>query len=406
MIRKHLAAFLAGLFVASSVALSAQTGIMSTTTGVVYVRSITGVTLNNSTFTGQSKFADGTAAAPSITFASDTDTGRYSDGANSFIESLGGVARVRQTTASINLANTHLFGWTSGAVDGTGLDTVLLRDAANTLALRNGAAQQFFRIGQASHYLTISKDAGLNYADISTFSTAPLGFGTDNTRRWALSASGHLEALGDYKIATGAGTAAAPGITFASSPSTGFFFAQAGSTVGLSMGGTVTHRYSSNSYELLSDNATIYLGSAFDTSAARAAARVLALGPTTGVRLNWATADKLVTSDFAGDNPFAIAHADWGTTLSAEGVSYANDEVRSIGAGGGFLSITISEDSQTCLAVVRAGGAGVRLIDSASGLCTVTATTGSAVNVYGSGGVTYIENKRGGTRTIKALVEG
>lgn len=57
---------------------------------------------NNPTFTGQGKFANGTAAAPSITFTSDTTSGIYHDpaiGANSVIISSGGF---RTITIGIN----------------------------------------------------------------------------------------------------------------------------------------------------------------------------------------------------------------------------------------------------------------------------------------------------------------
>jgi hypothetical protein len=58
MLKQKLAAFLVGVLVASGVAVvQAQTGTMVTTTGVVYVRSISNVTLTNPTVTGNLRFS-------------------------------------------------------------------------------------------------------------------------------------------------------------------------------------------------------------------------------------------------------------------------------------------------------------------------------------------------------------
>jgi hypothetical protein len=80
-------------------------------------------------------FADGTAAAPSITFASQTgvgfrlasSTGTYwvaNSGDNGFL-STGGVA----------LRNDGVFGWSSTTAPGAGNDTILCRGAANVIGI-------------------------------------------------------------------------------------------------------------------------------------------------------------------------------------------------------------------------------------------------------------------------------
>ena len=60
------------------------------------------------------------------------------------------------------------FGWASGAASSGSFDTILLRDAANTLALRNGAAAQTFNVygtytsGTSYERLTLSAPSAAN----------------------------------------------------------------------------------------------------------------------------------------------------------------------------------------------------------------------------------------------------
>lgn len=67
------------------------------------------------TFTGQAGFADGSAAAPSITFSADLDTGLYRPTTNVLAVTAGGTERARFTTTSLetNVANLYVNG-TSG----------------------------------------------------------------------------------------------------------------------------------------------------------------------------------------------------------------------------------------------------------------------------------------------------
>lgn len=60
----------------------------------------------NATFTGNALVGNGTAAAPSLTFASDTGTGMYRVGANSLGLSAGGALRVTVSTTALTLAST------------------------------------------------------------------------------------------------------------------------------------------------------------------------------------------------------------------------------------------------------------------------------------------------------------
>ncbi len=51
-----------------------------------------GATINNATFTGQSLFADGSQAAPSISFTSDPDTGFFWSSSGDFRATINGVS--------------------------------------------------------------------------------------------------------------------------------------------------------------------------------------------------------------------------------------------------------------------------------------------------------------------------
>lgn len=88
---------------------------------------------------------DGTAAVPSYSFIADTDTGFFRSGADAIDVSLAGTARFRFGTIGPQLASTDSLAWSSGGIGATS-DVLLLRDAANILAQRNGVNAQTFRV--------------------------------------------------------------------------------------------------------------------------------------------------------------------------------------------------------------------------------------------------------------------
>lgn len=81
-----------------------------------------------SVMTGQLKAANGTVAAPSITFGSDLDTGFYRAAANAVSLSLGGADVVTFATATASFANTAVFS--SVRVAGGFTDTLTVTNAA------------------------------------------------------------------------------------------------------------------------------------------------------------------------------------------------------------------------------------------------------------------------------------
>lgn len=141
------------------------------------------------TFTGQAKFADGTEAAPSITFVNDTSTGIFHSIAGNLDLSTEGTRRMFLNSVNIRffpnsfngrvqLSNGSSLGM--AADDGTA-DLVLERDAAGVLAQRNGTNAQvarFYRtFTDASNYERTAIQTGAGYVELAA-ETA--GTGTDD----------------------------------------------------------------------------------------------------------------------------------------------------------------------------------------------------------------------------------
>jgi hypothetical protein len=96
---------------------------------------------------------DGTAAAPSLTFASDPTKGIYSSGVNAIQFSISGAPVARISAGGISaLSDTGIFSI------GAAYDVILTRDAANVLALQNATNAQKTKIGQTS--TTVTSTAG------------------------------------------------------------------------------------------------------------------------------------------------------------------------------------------------------------------------------------------------------
>ena len=154
---------------------------------------------------------DGTAAAPSYSFASQTNKGMFSGATDALYWSVAGTSGMGLFTTGLQIKSDQVLGWSSGAV-GVGYDTILARDAANTLAQRNGTNAQAFRVygtTTGSRYVALNHD-GTN-AGIST----PSGSGhfyitTDGTARWLFNSSGHLVTVADNTYDIGASGATRP----------------------------------------------------------------------------------------------------------------------------------------------------------------------------------------------------
>lgn len=140
------------------------------------------------TFTGVVGFAAGSAAAPSIMFSADTDSGIYSLGANQIGFSVGGAY--------------------AAGIDSTGLSSPVLT-VTTAFRAANGSA--------ATPSISLSGDT-----DTGLFSIGAnqLGIATGGTQRLAISTTAITSTL---PVLVPNGTAGAPSIAFSSDTDTGFF---------------------------------------------------------------------------------------------------------------------------------------------------------------------------------------
>lgn len=106
----------------------------------------------------------GSGAAPSYSFAADPTTGAYYSATNNYNITVGGL-----TIYQFQQSGLYLLSNTAPIILGSNFDTVIARDAANTLALKNGNYDQHSRIygangtyrdeGAVSELLTINAAA-------------------------------------------------------------------------------------------------------------------------------------------------------------------------------------------------------------------------------------------------------
>lgn len=176
------------------------------TTGIVYIRSIGGTLTFSSG--GVLSLADGTAAAPSLTFTNDagTDTGMYLIGANNIGFSADGTLRFDYNTTRFLLSNLELSIADSGGTERiefvatTDGGVVGIRDSAGTSTVTFDARTNFIGIGgnrATSGALRLENAQGIvwrnaansaniagptlnssNHIDISVAATTGFGYGT------------------------------------------------------------------------------------------------------------------------------------------------------------------------------------------------------------------------------------
>jgi hypothetical protein len=105
-------------------------------------------------------------------------------------------------------------------------------------------------------------------------------------------------------------------------------------------------------------------------------------------------------------NTFDITLADWGTTSAAESVSVADATVLDGPASGvGILNISIGTDNRLCQFELTGTAAPVEIRDGAT-ICSITKDTATSINVYYETDKYKIQNLRGGTRAIRAVLIG
>lgn len=124
---------------------------------------------------------DGTNAIVGYGFTSNVGSGMYSSGTNRLTWAAATGANMEMTTSSLVLGSAMTFGWTSASAAALqAADTILARDAANTLAQKNTANAQTFRIYGTTtgpKYLSLSHDGTDGVIDVAA-SSGVLRLGT------------------------------------------------------------------------------------------------------------------------------------------------------------------------------------------------------------------------------------
>lgn len=117
------------------------------------------------TLAGVLQLPFGVVSAPSLAIRT-SNSGFYSPSTNAVSLTLAGTAQYAQFENLVRLKDTVVFGWASGDPVAQGLDLGLVRDAAGTLAQRNGTSAQTFRLyntfTDASNYERLSIDWAAN----------------------------------------------------------------------------------------------------------------------------------------------------------------------------------------------------------------------------------------------------
>jgi hypothetical protein len=174
-----------------------------TVTGTISGTTFTGTTANFTsgnvtTFSGgtctitSGVFASGTATNPSISFITDSNTGLYSPGADQLAISTGGTGRLFVDSAGrvlIGQTTTGLQAVRSMAWQGSGEGTLYISHST-----ADGNGDPFIKFGYNAGEIGSLRQAGLT--GVGLFSADYLNFGSSNTERMRLDASGSFQFKG------------------------------------------------------------------------------------------------------------------------------------------------------------------------------------------------------------------
>jgi hypothetical protein len=174
------------------------------------------------TWTGIHKGPDGTVSAPTYGFASNPTSGYYCTASGRPIVAVLSNARFGVGGGGAIVGADGAFQWTTTDATGTA-DTFLVRDAANTVAQRNGTNAQAFRLYNTfttvSDYERLQLDYSANIArvittqagtgvarqmQIGTTGANSLQFITNGAGTYQIQSSGHLVAVTDNTLDIGA----------------------------------------------------------------------------------------------------------------------------------------------------------------------------------------------------------
>jgi hypothetical protein len=140
----------------------------------------------------------GTVSAPSLAIRSKS-AGFYGPSANTIAATIASSAQYVQFSNLFRMTSAMSLGWSSGDPIATNLDVILARDAANTLAQRNGVNAQAFNIyntfTDASNYERgfmrwVSNVLRIGTEKLGTGAARALEFQTDGTTRLTIATDG------------------------------------------------------------------------------------------------------------------------------------------------------------------------------------------------------------------------
>lgn len=120
----------------------------------------TGATRPRDIFVGSRIYnGDGSSALPSYSFGAGTDLGFLRGSSTTVWFAGGGSARISFGTTSLRLVAAHSLSWSSDTNPDTAADTILTRDGAGIVALKNGAnACRYRAYGNATIYTELRHD--------------------------------------------------------------------------------------------------------------------------------------------------------------------------------------------------------------------------------------------------------
>ena len=210
------------------------------------------------TFTLPVRAADGSAAAPSYTFTSDTDTGVYLFATDRIGFTAGGGVRVTISNTALNSNVQALFADGSGASPGYSFandpDTGLTRPAPDVLDIASGGVSRF-RITNAAvssfvPFAIVDGSAAspglqfINDPDTGIFRNGAdqIGLSTAGTLRLNVSTT---EVVSRLPIMVPSGSAGAPTYTFEPDSNTGLW-SPGGDEIGFAVAGAQVSRFSAN----------------------------------------------------------------------------------------------------------------------------------------------------------------
>lgn len=355
---------------------------------------------------------DGSAAAPSYSFASETDFGFYRSGTRSMHLVGATGTHLVSLGSSIAIKSDGEFRWSStGQSNGTA-DLVLARDAANTLALRNGTAAQNLRIGPAAQYLNITKNTTTGAAEVYTANASPLQFGVNAGLQWGISTAGHWLALTDNTYDIGASGATRPRNVYIGSLLTVGSGISAGDNIETAAGTAFLWTGRSRM------NATGGDGTILMTNAAQTGFTRLILGTNdaSGIAIvKNGTTTQFMTGDGSSYSPviaqsfYAASSGGYFTSSTATGTLVTNDAQTM--ADTAVLTLAnslkgfyiISEANNSWNAIIEVRGSSAAEVTDLQNKFSTTVGTASSINLYYDVNTFKLQNLTGGSIAVRMI---